>query len=235
MATVTQINNFIRQIAPILQREAKVRGYKVVSPAIAQALQESLSSKSTRGISLLAEKYHNYHGMKCGQYWLSQGKPSVSLKTGEEYKPGVITQITDYFRVFPDMESGLVGYYDFLDMKRYASVRNTDTPEAYLKAIKDSNYCTSSTYIKNCLSKISKYNLTQYDNIVTSRRTVLKIGSRGADVTYLQQRLAACGYGVGTIDGIFGSKTLEAVKAFQVDYGLTVDGIVGSKTWSFIE
>lgn len=216
MATVTQINNFIRQIAPILQREAKVRGYKVVSPAIAQALQESLSSKSTRGISLLAEKYHNYHGMKCGQYWLSQGKPSVSLKTGEEYKPGVITQITDYFRVFPDMESGLVGYYDFLDMKRYASVRNTDTPEAYLKAIKDSNYCTSSTYIKNCLSKISKYNLTQYDNIVTSRRTVLKIGSRGADVTYLQQRLAACGYGVGTIDGIFGSKTLEAVKHFKL-------------------
>lgn len=235
MATKAQINGFIQQIAPILQREAKARGYKVVSPAIAQALQESLSSKSASGISQLAEKYHNYHGMKCGQYWLSQGRPSISLKTGEEYKVGVITQITDYFRVFPDMKSGLVGYYDFLDMKRYSRVRYAETPEKYMQEIKESNYCTSSTYIKNCLSKVSKYNLTQYDTIVVSRRTVLKIGSRGADVTYLQQRLAACGYGVGTIDGIFGSKTLEAVKAFQVDYGLTVDGIVGSKTWSFIE
>lgn len=235
MATKAQINGFIQQIAPILQREAKARGYKVVSPAIAQALQESLSSKSASGISQLAEKYHNYHGMKCGQYWLSQGRPSISLKTGEEYKVGVITQITDYFRVFPDMKSGLVGYYDFLDMKRYSRVRYAETPEKYMQEIKESNYCTSSTYIKNCLSKVSKYNLTQYDTIVVSRRTVLKIGSRGADVTYLQQRLTASGYGVGTIDGIFGIKTLEAVKAFQADNGLVVDGIVGVKTWQLIE
>ena len=43
MATKSQINGFIQQIAPVLQREAKTRGYKVVSPAIAQAFQESLS------------------------------------------------------------------------------------------------------------------------------------------------------------------------------------------------
>lgn len=168
MATKSQINGFIQQIAPILQREAKARGYKVVSPAIAQALQESLSGKSASGLSQLAEKYHNYHGMKCGQYWLSQGRPSVSLKTGEEYKVGVITQITDYFRVFPDMESGLKGYYDFLDMKRYASVKNTKTPEAYLQAIKAVGYCTSSTYVNNCLKKIREYNLTQYDDGATA-------------------------------------------------------------------
>lgn len=231
MATKAQINGFIQQIAPILQREAKTRGYKVVSPAIAQALQESLSSKSASGISQLAEKYHNYHGMKCGQYWLSQGRPSISFKTGEEYKVGVITQITDYFRVFADMESGLVGYYDFLDMKRYAAVRNAATPEEYMNAIKSAGYCTSSTYIKNCLNKIKTYNLTRYDNISTGIRQTLKFGSRGADVTYLQQRLTAKGYGVGSVDGIFGVKTLEAVKAFQAENNLVVDGIVGSKTW----
>lgn len=171
MATQSQIKAFIEKIAPILQKEATSRGYKVVSPAIAQALQESLSSKSTSGISQLAEKYHNYHGMKCGQYWLSQGKPSVSLKTGEEYKPGVITQITDYFRVFPDMESGLKGYYDFLDMKRYAAVRNTATPEAYMNAIKAVGYCTSSTYVQNCLAKINKYDLTKYDDVAAGSCT----------------------------------------------------------------
>ncbi len=235
MATKAQINGFIGQIAPILQREAKARGYKVVSPAIAQALQESLSGRSASGISLLAEKYHNYHGMKCGQYWLSQGRPSVSLKTGEEYKPGVITQITDYFRVYSDMESGLRGYYDFLDMKRYASVRNTGTPEAYLQAIKAVGYCTSSTYVNNCLKKISQYDLTQYDSVLTGRRATLKMGSRGKDVVFLQQQLTAKGYNVGAIDGIFGLRTLEGVKACQGDSGLVVDGIVGVKTWSIIE
>lgn len=172
MATAVQVKALIGQIAPILQREAKSRGYKVVSPAIAQALQESLSSKSASGISGLAEKYHNYHGMKCGQYWLSQGKPSICLGTSEEYTVGTLTPITDFFRVFPDMESGLKGYYDFLDMKRYAAVRGTNTPEAYMQAIKAVGYCTSSTYINNCLKKISQYNLTQYDSVVAGSSTV---------------------------------------------------------------
>ena len=167
MATQAQIKAFIGKIAPILQKEAKARGYKVVSPAIAQALQESLSSKSTSGISQLAEKYHNYHGMKCGQYWLSQGKPAICLGTSEEYKVGTLTPITDFFRVFSNMESGLKGYYDFLDMKRYTAVRNTATPAAYMNAIKAAGYCTSSTYINSCLAKIDKYNLAQYDSVVT--------------------------------------------------------------------
>ncbi len=234
MATKAQISGFIGQIAPILQGEAKARGYKVVSPAIAQALQESLSGKSASGISQLAEKYHNYHGMKCGQYWLSQGRPSVSLKTGEEYKVGVMTQITDYFRVFPDMESGLKGYYEFLSMKRYAAVKNAATPEAYLQALKAAKYCTSSTYVNNCLKKISQYDLTQYDSSMTGRRATLRMGSRGVDVTFLQQCLSARGYRLA-IDGIFGARTLEAVRAFQADNGLAVDGIVGAKTWKALQ
>ena len=42
------------------------------------------------------------------------------------------------------------------------------------------------------------------------------------------------GYGVGKIDGIFGAKTLESVKASQVENNLAVDGIVGEKTWKAI-
>ena len=63
------------------------------------------------------------------------------------------------------------------------------------------------------------------------QRGIIKMGSRGADVFYLQQRLTAKGYGVGAIDGIFGIKTLEAVKAYQAENGLKVDGIVGPETW----
>jgi len=63
-------------------------------------------------------------------------------------------------------------------------------------------------------------------------RATLKKGSRGEDVVYLQKQLAILGYAVGNIDGIFGIKTLEAVKAFQIDNNLSVDGIVGTKTWT---
>ena len=59
----------------------------------------------------------------------------------------------------------------------------------------------------------------------------LRKGSRSADVRILQQKLKDKGYHLST-DGIFGSKTDEAVRAFQADHGMTVDGVVGEKTWA---
>ena len=58
----------------------------------------------------------------------------------------------------------------------------------------------------------------------------LREGSRGLYVEELQEMLDKRGYTL-KVDGIFGSKTLEAVEAFQADNGLVVDGVVGSKTW----
>jgi peptidoglycan hydrolase-like protein with peptidoglycan-binding domain len=60
----------------------------------------------------------------------------------------------------------------------------------------------------------------------------LSVGARGSSVMYLQERLNALGYNCGKVDGIFGPKTLTAVKAFQKAKHLTVDGIVGPKTWA---
>lgn len=58
----------------------------------------------------------------------------------------------------------------------------------------------------------------------------LRYGSRGTQVRNLQYKLRQWGYYNGSIDGIFGSATLEAVKFFQRRNGLTVDGIVGPQT-----
>jgi hypothetical protein len=52
----------------------------------------------------------------------------------------------------------------------------------------------------------------------------------GLDIEVVQRALEAAGYAVGQIDGIYGPKTEEAVKAFQRDRGLEDDGIVGPKT-----
>lgn len=60
---------------------------------------------------------------------------------------------------------------------------------------------------------------------------LLKWGSRGEAVKTLQQTLNSKGYWCGNADGIFGSKTYNAVIKFQQDAGIKVDGIVGPQTW----
>ncbi len=55
-------------------------------------------------------------------------------------------------------------------------------------------------------------------------------GDRGSAVTTIQTKLKNWGYYNGSVDGIFGSQTTEAVRYFQSKNGLTVDGIVGSAT-----
>ena len=61
---------------------------------------------------------------------------------------------------------------------------------------------------------------------------LLKIGSRGIYVQLLQSTLNKLGYGAGTVDGIFGTRTENAVKRFQRSVGITVDGVVGKNTWN---
>ena len=57
-----------------------------------------------------------------------------------------------------------------------------------------------------------------------------KYGSRGDEVKQIQTKLKRWGYYNGNVDGIFGSKTQEAVRYFQRKNGLTVDGIAGPAT-----
>ena len=57
-----------------------------------------------------------------------------------------------------------------------------------------------------------------------------KIGSRSQEVKSIQRVLKSKGYDTGSIDGIFGTGTKNAVVAFQRDAGLKADGIAGEKT-----
>lgn len=58
----------------------------------------------------------------------------------------------------------------------------------------------------------------------------LRQGDRGGDVVELQKFLQQLGYYGGVLDGIFGSQTTAAVKAFQQKQNLVVDGIAGEQT-----
>ena len=65
---------------------------------------------------------------------------------------------------------------------------------------------------------------------VARAAAVLDVGSTGADVRKVQQKLIDWGYLDGTADGKFGAKTQAAVKAFQRKNGLSADGRVGART-----
>ena len=60
----------------------------------------------------------------------------------------------------------------------------------------------------------------------------LKVGDRGPDVTFIQDRLRQLGYLNRPSDGVFGPTTRDAVIRFQREYHLAPDGMVGSTTES---
>lgn len=67
--------------------------------------------------------------------------------------------------------------------------------------------------------------------------TPLRVGSTGPNVVVLQVSLNRIGQNypaipkIPAVDGIFGSRTEAAVRAFQRIFGLTADGVVGPATW----
>lgn len=66
--------------------------------------------------------------------------------------------------------------------------------------------------------------------VETAYAAVLKQGSTGSTVKTIQRKLKNWGYYGGAVDGIFGSKTKQAVRYFQSKNNLKVDGIVGNQT-----
>lgn len=65
---------------------------------------------------------------------------------------------------------------------------------------------------------------------MTEADAVVAWGSKGDQVRLVQQKLQQYGYFSGTVDGVFGKQTYDAVVWFQRKNGLTVDGVVGART-----
>ena len=229
---------FINQLAPLVQAECIKRGYHVASPILAQASVESFKKQ---GLSQLASKYNNFFGMKCGDKWTGK---SVNLSTKEEYTKGTLTPIEDNFRVYDSMEQGVKGYFDFINTRRYANLKTATTPIQYLERIKADGYATSSTYVSNNLGRIQAMNLTRFDNfsdIVPTGNPYpeptksVKLNSKGNDVRWVQWMLNDKGHYGLIIDGIFGEKSLAALKDFQMKNNLVCDGVCGPLTRAMLK
>lgn len=186
-----QAKDFIKHIAPIICAEADKRGYAIKSTVIAQAIVEGAA-----GTSLLAKRWHNHFGMKCGNSWKG---PSVNLATKEEYTIGQLTNTRDNWRTYPDDQAGVVGYYDFIATKRYANLKNAKDYVQYAEYLKKDGWATSSTYVSTLVSTVRKYNLYQYDLPHTTLKPISDVvqevidGKWGVGL-YRQQQLTAAGY-----------------------------------------
>jgi N-acetylmuramoyl-L-alanine amidase len=84
-------------------------------------------------------------------------------------------------------------------------------------------------HVMNVLRDINLYARTEQPPKISPPAIppTLRQGAQGADVKTVQKA-------VMPHDGIYGPQTVEAVKAFQSQHGLTVDGICGAQTWTTI-
>jgi peptidoglycan hydrolase-like protein with peptidoglycan-binding domain len=234
MATKAQINSFIAEIAPHAQEAFKKLGKVHPSVCIAMACVESAygtSSKMRSHNAFLGQKVGT--GKTATKYW---DGTFFKTKTNEEYTIGQHTVIVDAFRSYSSARQCILNYYELLNSPLYKKVTATASPKIQMLQIKAVGYMTSSTEVNTVLKLIDKYNLTKYDYqdasqicIYDEPTKVIKLGSKGDGVRWVQWMLCAAGYEVA-IDGIFGDKTHNTVINFQVDKYLDADGIVGKYT-----
>lgn len=156
--TESEARKFIDRIAPMMREEATKRNYPIVSTAISQAIIEGAAGTST-----LAKKPNfNHFGMKAGSTW--HGK-TVRLRTKEEYKHGVLTEIYADFRAYDSDLEGIKGYYDFLKYKRYENLHYAKDYRQYAEYLKKDGWATSSKYRDTLIKTVEKYGLIQWDNM----------------------------------------------------------------------
>lgn len=91
----------------------------------------------------------------------------------------------------------------------------------------------SKKYGKALAEGICKYIGVPFEittGITLPSRGYFQFGDTGDNVKVLQRYLNEMGFDCGDVDGIYGNKTMSAVKKFQKRYGLEADGLFGSKS-----
>lgn len=214
---------FIREIAALVKKYAPSYGIKVYSPIIAQAVLES-----AYGTSELAVNACNYFGLK---YRKGRCKTCIGIynKVGsEQNKDGSYTSSPMEWCKFADMENGVIGYFDFINISNYANLKGVTEPREYLERIKADRYATSHDYVENLLRVISDWKLTDYDekeekemsnsplvsytklspnhsgqrthsvDRITPHCVVGKLSAESICACFPAGRDASCNYGIGT-------------------------------------
>ncbi|WP_288060492.1 N-acetylmuramoyl-L-alanine amidase [Thomasclavelia cocleata] len=133
-----------------------------------------------------------------------------------------------------------VCFVDSDDANRYLELGPGRIAEAIYQGISNENlndkYDNWIAGLQEELNKQYSSNLTvngiNSDNILIAC-PIVRINACGNITKLIQERLNSVGFNI-VEDGIFGSKTKDAVKVFQKNRGLKQDGIVGKNTWKYL-
>lgn len=149
---------FIEAIAASVKKYASQFGICVYSPIIAQACLES-----AYGTSELAKNANNFFGLK----YRAGRCPSASgiyYKVGSEQNAdGSYTSSAMQWCKFRNLDEGVKGYFEFINISRYSNLKGCTDPKEYLLTIKKDGYATSLKYVDNVYNVIISNNLTKYD------------------------------------------------------------------------
>lgn len=150
---------FIEIIAKYCKKYYKKYGFKIISPAVAQAALESGFGKANN----VKVKNNNVFGMKYRPNRLNCNKGIVEDKSKEQNPDGTYRDIITNWYTFENLEKCVEGYYQFINISTYKKVKEQTDPKRYLEEIKKAGYATSLNYVEKCMNLINEHNLTQYD------------------------------------------------------------------------
>ena len=149
---------FIEAIAKAAIKYAPKYGIAVVSPVIAQACLESAYGTSDKA------KHHNYFGLKYRKGRVTCHSGYFKAGSKEQKEDGTYYPVTDDWYAFDSLESGVEGYFQFINISNYANLKGVTDPYKYLKLIREDNYATDIGYVNSVWAVIEKWDLTKYDN-----------------------------------------------------------------------
>ena len=155
------MSNFIETVAMYVMKYARSYNIAVYSPIIAQAILESDSGKSE-----LAIHANNIFGLKYNPKSPDRCPTAIGyyVKVGSEQNlEGSYTQSAMLWQKFPDIERCVIGYFDFINVSRYDSLKNVTDPYQYIRLLKECGYATSLEYVEKVTNVLNSYNLTKYD------------------------------------------------------------------------
>ena len=148
--------DFINEIAPYVLAWREAYNWGVPSAIIAQACHESGFGTSDKG------QVNNYFGLKFKKKRVTCNS-GIFRSESYEWRGDHYEKIVCEWYTFSDKNTGVQGYYQFLDSGNYPAAKVATTPESYLQALKDAGYATGPNYVQNNMKVIQTYNLTKYD------------------------------------------------------------------------
>lgn len=150
---------FIDEIAKYCSKYYKKYGFKIVSPAVAQAALESGFGQAEN----IKVENKNIFGMKYRNNRLTVNNGYVIDSSKEQNPDGTYRDIIDKWFKFDNLEKCCEGYYQFININSYKKVKEQTDPRKYLEEIKKAGYASSLDYVDKCMKIVNEYNLTKFD------------------------------------------------------------------------